>query len=101
MTNALRLNLAKLYDTEPESVETANTSAAPSGDVIVELRGMMCAHCEARVSQALEALPGVKRALADHAAGTVTLTLTDTPDKAAIRAAVEAAGYTYVALRRP
>ena len=101
VTNALRLNLAKLYDTEPESVETANTSAAPSGDVIVELRGMMCAHCEARVSQALEALPGVKRALADHAAGTVTLTLTDTPDKAAIRAAVEAAGYTYVALRRP
>ena len=101
VTNALRLNLAKLYDTEPESVETANTAAAPSGDVIVEVRGMMCAHCEARVSQALEALPAVTRALADHAAGTVTLTLTDTPDEAAIRAAVEAAGYTYVALRRP
>ncbi len=101
VTNALRLNLARLYDTQPENTEAASTAPVPSDAVVVEVRGMMCAHCEARVSQALEALPGVTRAEADHAAGTVTLTLTDAPDEAAIRAAVETAGYQYIALRRP
>ena len=34
---------------------------------------MMCPHCEAAVRTALEALEGVKSAVADHKSGTVTV----------------------------
>ena len=36
---------------------------------IMYVEGMMCAHCEARVRKALEALPFVEKAEPDHSAG--------------------------------
>ena len=42
---------------------------------IMYVEGMMCAHCEARVRKALEALPFVEKAEPDHSAGRVTVTL--------------------------
>ena len=36
----------------------------------MKINGMMCGHCEARVKKALEAVPGVESAVADHTAGT-------------------------------
>ncbi len=56
----------------------------------LKVEGMMCMHCEARVKKALEAVPGVTEAVADHTAGTAVVTL-DTPvADEALRAAVEA-----------
>ena len=106
VTNALRLNLAKIYDAKPAAADGRQeekpdgTPALPPDTAVAEVRGMMCQHCEARVSQALESLPGVAQAKADHEANAVTLTLTAPPDEAAIRAAVEAAGYQYIGLKR-
>ena len=63
---------------------------------IVRIEGMSCAHCVQHVKEALEAVPGVKSAEVslknksaetEHA-GTVTL--------AALKAAVEEAGYEAV-----
>lgn len=55
--------------------------------------GMTCAHCVGFVTQELEALPGVEAVTVDLATGMVALT-TDRPvERAAIRVAVEAAGY--------
>ena len=59
----------------------------------LKVEGMMCAHCEARVKKALEAVPGVASAAADHAAGTATATLNAPVTDEALREAVEGQGY--------
>ncbi len=41
----------------------------------LKVEGMMCGHCEARVKKALEAIEGVKEAVADHNKGTAVVTL--------------------------
>ncbi len=52
----------------------------------------MCPKCEARVKKALEALTGVESAVADRVTGTA-LVKGENLDVAALRAAVEEAGY--------
>jgi copper chaperone len=55
--------------------------------------GMTCSHCVGFVTEELETLPGVESVRVDLATGMVALA-TDRPvDPAAIRTAVEAAGY--------
>ncbi len=56
----------------------------------LKVEGMMCAHCEARVKKALEALPGVESAVADHEAGTAVVTLKTEVSDAELTNAVEA-----------
>ena len=52
----------------------------------------MCPKCEARVKKALEALTGVESAVADRTAGTAVIK-GESLDTAALKAAVEEAGY--------
>ena len=55
--------------------------------------GMTCAHCVTAVTEELSQLPGVSGVDVDLTTGTVTVT-SDTPvEDAAVRAAVEEAGY--------
>ncbi|MBR3289153.1 MAG: heavy-metal-associated domain-containing protein [Clostridia bacterium] len=62
----------------------------------IRIEGMMCAHCEAHVKNALEAIDGVAAADVSHETGLATVTLTAPVDDAALRAAVEAEGYRVV-----
>ncbi len=62
----------------------------------IRIEGMMCAHCEAHVKNALEAIDGVVAADVSHETGLATVTLTAPVDDAALRAAVEAEGYRVV-----
>lgn len=56
--------------------------------------GMTCGHCKAMVEGALRALPGVLHAEANVSAKRVALTLgPEGPSPAAVRAAIEGAGY--------
>ena len=59
----------------------------------LKVEGMMCGHCEARVKKALEAVPGVESAVADHTAGTAVVTLNAPVADEVLKAAVEAQGY--------
>ncbi|MBQ7278281.1 MAG: heavy metal translocating P-type ATPase [Clostridia bacterium] len=101
VTNALRLNLFDLYKAEKDRPGkrpvTLPEPPAPQekGQRTLLVEGMMCSHCEARVQAALTALEGVSSAVASHEAGTVTLTLTGPVPEAALRQAVQEAGYTY------
>ena len=54
---------------------------------------MMCPHCEARVKKALEAIPGVVSAVADHTAGTTAVTLSAPVSDDVLKQAVEAEDY--------
>lgn len=60
---------------------------------IMTVTGMMCPRCEARAQKALEALPGVEKAAADHNANKITVTLSAAVADEALKAAVEKAGY--------
>ena len=64
----------------------------------LKVEGMMCMHCEARVKKALEAVPGVANAVADHAAGTAVVTLSAPVPDDILRAAVEAQDYKVLAV---
>ena len=100
VSNALRLNWFKLRDAgrdrkrkhsaEPIEIEAARPSGA---QMQLEVEGMMCEHCEARVRKALEAVPGVTSASADFHTGLATLTASGSVDSETLRKAVEAQEY--------
>ena len=104
--NALRLNLVNPHDGKHDRKEKPIPAEA-LGEIVaaetikeeknmtktLKVEGMMCGHCEARVKKALEAVPGVENAVADHAAGTAVVTLAAPVADEALRAAVEAQDY--------
>ncbi|WP_327045330.1 copper ion binding protein [Microbispora sp. NBC_01189] len=58
--------------------------------------GMTCGHCVSSVKEEVGEVPGVTGVEVDLAAGLVTVESDDPLDTAAIRAAVEEAGYEVV-----
>ncbi len=60
---------------------------------VLNVEGMMCEHCEARVQKALEALDGVDKAVADRNANTAVVTLSKEVSDEDLKAAVEAQDY--------
>jgi copper chaperone CopZ len=55
--------------------------------------GMSCGHCVRFVTEELETLPGVESVAVDLSSELVTVVSADLLDPAAVRAAIEAAGY--------
>lgn len=64
--------------------------------VTYQVTGMSCGHCESAVTSELTALDGVTSVSASAATGQVTVTSTQPLDEAAVRAAVDEAGYELV-----
>lgn len=67
-----------------------------NNSVTIKVNGMMCGHCEAAVKKALEAVPGVASAAADHEKGVAKAELSAPVEEAALKKAVEDAGYEYL-----
>ncbi|MFG3354991.1 heavy-metal-associated domain-containing protein [Streptomyces sp. NPDC048001] len=66
----------------------------PGGVTTVYLvTGMTCGHCEGAVGEEISALPGVTSVTAEAATGRVTVASEAPLDEAAVRAAVDEAGY--------
>ena len=112
VTNALRLNLFDIRDSNRNGMENNNSSlqggasadAAPDRNTINEseekpmkktmkIEGMMCPHCEAAVKKALEALEGVEAAEVSHEAGTAIVSMSAEVADAVLKDAVEAKDY--------
>jgi copper chaperone CopZ len=55
--------------------------------------GMTCAHCVSSVTEEIQELPGVENVDVVLETGTLTVTSSQSLDDAAVRAAVEEAGY--------
>jgi len=104
VTNALRLNLFKPYDSSkdrPIGRKSAKSDAfTDSGSVTrtVKLEGMMCEHCEATVKQALEAIDGVESALTSHTEGTAVIVLTKDVKVKQLKKALEAEDYKFISI---
>ena len=58
--------------------------------------GMTCGHCVASVTEEVQEIPGVETVDVVLETGAVTVTSTGPLDDAAVRAAVEEAGYAVV-----
>ena len=99
VTNALRLNLFKLRDTRHDHKRANHLKEVPeikeetAMKKTIQIEGMMCAHCEATVKKALEALPEVTEAEVSHTAGTAVVTLSAPVDDAVFKSTVEAKDY--------
>ncbi len=57
------------------------------------VQGMHCDHCTSSVSEEVQEIPGVDDVQVVLASGALTVTSREPLDDAAVRAAVEAAGY--------
>ena len=57
------------------------------------VEGMSCQHCVNAVTTEVSKVPGVQQVAVDLESGRVTVTSDASPDDAAIRAAVDEAGY--------
>ena len=94
VTNALRINLFKIYD--PSKDKKKKSQAVESSDSltkVLKVKGMMCGHCEARVKDALLKLDEVKSAEADYKSGTVYITLRSACDDEKLKETIINAGY--------
>ena len=96
VTNALRLNLCKLYDggRDHKARETKKRQTQEDSlEKTIHVEGMMCGHCENAVKTALEKLEGVASAEADHEKGIAQVVLKKEVPNAILKKAVEDEGY--------
>ena len=112
VSNALRLNLFDVHSTKrdrkPKDAASLPAALAQPAEVehkestnkedltmkkTLNVEGMMCGHCEARVKKALEAVPGVAEAVVSHEAGTAVVTLNEDVADDVLKQAVEAQDY--------
>lgn len=91
VTNALRLNLVKIYKKHKVKEFKKMTKT-------IKIQGMMCPHCEAHVKKALEALPGVESAAPSHTEKKAVVVLNAPVDDATLKATVEGEGYTVLGI---
>ena len=120
VSNALRLNFAKIYKdghgtvaaSQPVPTTTA-TTAPQTGDAsqktasskektmikTIGVKGMMCPHCEKHTKEALEKIDGVVCATADHKACQVVVEMSRDVSEDELKAAVTGAGYEYLGVK--
>lgn len=108
VTNALRLNLCRVYDPKHDRKATPdrknktnkpNESEKKSMTKTMNIEGMMCDHCEARVKKALEALDAVSEAAVSHESGTAVVTLSSDISDEKLKETVEAEDYKVTSIQ--
>lgn len=115
--NALRLNLFNVrspsrdkkkkmavlpdWDTISGKPSSEEKPKAAGGKAVVLVEGMMCENCENHVKKALESLPFITGARADHKTGRVSLTYSSQPDEAAMKQVLAKADYEYKGILFP
>ena len=108
VTNALRLNLCRVYDPKHDrkatpdrknKINEPNESEEKSMTKTMNIEGMMCGHCEARVKKALEALDAVSEAAVSHESGTAVVTLSSDISDEKLKETVEAEDYKVTSIQ--
>lgn len=112
VTNALRLNWCKVYDSGrdrkikskyamsvsvlrgvQQDTDEANHKEDMTMEKTMKIEGMMCGHCEAAVKKALETLDGVNEAIVSHEKGTAIVKLNADVADDVLKETVEAKDY--------
>ncbi|MBQ9365860.1 MAG: heavy metal translocating P-type ATPase, partial [Schwartzia sp.] len=117
VTNALRLNFFKLFDSSndkmaepvpmdeltPKNKKEDAIDGRPENEVqnmkkTIRIEGMTCSHCEATVKKALEKIDGVTEAVVSHESGTADVTMTKDVANDVLKKAVEDKDYTVLSV---
>ena len=101
VTNALRLNLFRMYDAgKDKKIKKKKTKKVEekSMEKTMKIEGMMCGHCEARVKKCLEKLPEVDVAEVSHEAGTAVVKLNAEISDDLLRKTVEDQDYQVISV---
>mgnify|MGYP002513235708 CR=1 FL=1 len=116
VTNALRLNMKKIYDTSKDKHrkhKTIEGNAFQKEDAsdnhvcddactikedntmekTMKIEGMMCPHCEARVKKTLEEMAQVAEAVVSHVEGTAVVKLAEAVENDVLKKTIEDQGY--------
>ena len=108
VSNALRLNFVKIYDSSKDrkkkilegnafEKEDASDTGMIKEDRTMEktmkIEGMMCPHCEARVKKTLEEMAQVTEAVVSHAEGTAVVKLAEAVENDVLKKIIEDQGY--------
>ncbi len=107
VTNALRLNLFRMYDASRDkklkhAVQIQTIQENKEEETMkktMKIEGMMCGHCEARVKKTLEALEGVAEAVVSHEEGTAVVTLNGEVSDEVLKKAVEDQDYKVIEIK--
>lgn len=99
VTNALRLNLFRMYDSKRDhkinhKLKIVTEKETKNMEKTLKIEGMMCEHCEMHTKKALEELEGVKTAEVSHKTGTAIVTLDKEVSEDVLKKAVADQGYT-------
>lgn len=99
VTNALRLNWFKVHDAgKDKKKQIKEKEEHNTMKKTLEIKGMMCGHCEASVKKALEAVPAVELAEVSHEKGTAVVTLKGEISDEVLKKAVEEIDYEVVSI---
>lgn len=118
VTNALRLNWCKVHDpsrdkkikqkiiNKNDNIDSEHEIHGPDGHenkkeqkennemtITVNVKGMMCPHCEAHVNKAIKEAFQVEDVVSSHEKGTTVITASEKLDEAKIREVITEAGY--------
>ncbi|HIR54311.1 MAG TPA: heavy metal translocating P-type ATPase [Candidatus Scatomorpha intestinigallinarum] len=102
VSNALRLNLFKMYNASKDKPRKHKATAAPAEEeeelieVAMRIDGMMCGHCEKTVTEALSAVEGVEDVSASAEKGLAKFKIHSDTSEQALKDAVTKAGYIFV-----
>ena len=107
VSNALRLNLCKIYDAHKDkklkhqAVLSENHVSREENTTMtktIKIDGMMCGHCEAHVTKALMAIDGVTAVEASHEKKQAVVTMEKEIPEELFKKAVTDCDYTYVGM---
>ena len=102
VSNALRLNLFKMYNASKDKPRKHKAAAVPAEEeeelieVAMRIDGMMCGHCEKTVTEALSAVEGVEDVSASAEKGLAKFKIHSDTSEQALKDAVTKAGYIFV-----
>jgi len=99
VSNALRLNLCKMYDaSKDKKMKQSKKEEVKEMTKTMKIEGMMCPHCSGRVKTVLEALEGVSAADVSHETGTAVVTLEAEVANDVLADTVTAQGYKVISV---
>ncbi len=98
VSNALRLKFFRPLHPEAPAEQIETQKGTSTMTKTMTINGMMCAHCQAHVEKALNAIDGVT-ATVDLAAKTATVTLSKDVADEVLKNAVTEAGYEVVSIQ--
>ena len=107
VTNALRLNLVRVYDVQKDKycpkknpfMNHIKKEEEQTMEKTMKIEGMMCGHCEARVKKCLENIPEVKEAVVSYTEGTAIVKLNEQLADEVLRQTIEEQDYKVISIQ--